>query len=119
MPKFISEILLVVSIFASIGIIYIIYARDTLHTTARLYIMTMLLIIGYLISHGVHFLFIRDSDVTILDQSCHSFLLLILLSLTFFSIYFPEEKKVSHILQLVILVPSLLMFYGIWSNWFY
>ncbi len=118
MPVYINEILLVASIFASVGIMYIIYARDNLNTSSRLYMMTMALIIGYLVSHGVHFLFLKASDVTILDQSCHSFLLLILLSLTFFSLYFPDKKRVNQTLQLFVLVPSLIMLFGLWSNWF-
>lgn len=118
MPKFINEILLITSIIASVGLIYIIYSRDTKHTSAKIYIMTLILIIGYIISHGIHFLYLKDNNVTILDQSCHSFLLLILLSLTLFSLYFPAETKINNWIKAIILLPSLVMLFGLWDNWF-
>ncbi|RMD48065.1 MAG: HAMP domain-containing protein, partial [Ignavibacteria bacterium] len=118
MPHYFNEILFAISIIAAFGLVYIVYSRAASSVPAKLYIMTLLLIIGYIISHGIHFLFIKSGDVTILDKSCHSFLLLILLSITLFALYFPTESKVNNWVKSVIFIPSLIMFWGIWDNWF-
>lgn len=117
MPPFINQIFIVVTILASIGLIYIVYSRGGEKTVNRLFILILVLVIGYIISHGIHFMMISDADVTTLDQSCHSLLLLILVVLTLFTYHFPSEHKMNLLLKVVIILPSLLFLFAIWMGW--
>ncbi|MCB0753321.1 MAG: HAMP domain-containing protein, partial [Ignavibacteriae bacterium] len=104
------------TILASIGLIVIIYSRNAEQYTSRLFILTLVLVIAYVISHGLHFFMLTAEDVTILDQSCHSLLLLIVISLTFFSISFVSNQKVGSINAILILVPSIIILFLLWSG---
>lgn len=122
----ITQILFLLSTFlAAIGLIIIIYSRDSQNITSRLFILILFLVIGYLISHGFHFLLMPSHDVTILDISCHSFLFMILITLTFFTWNFPpriaerggqESQKIGFIRFSFILLPSLLLLFALWSG---
>jgi signal transduction histidine kinase len=57
-----------------------------------------------------------SEDVTILDISCHSFLLLIIVSITFFTWNFPHAQKMGIIKSLSILIPSIILFILLWSD---
>lgn len=111
-----NTVFLIATIISAVGIIYIIYSRSVEGVSRKLYILALLLVIGYLISHFVHFIIMPIGDVTILDQSCHSFLLLIILVLTFFSYYFHSKKDMSLLLKLFLIVPSVLIIVFIWTG---
>lgn len=110
-------IFLTASIISAIGIIYIIYSRSVTDISRKLYVLALLLVIGYLISHFVHFVIMPSEDVTILDQSCHSFLLLIILVLTFFSYYFHSENDMSISLKMFLILPSVILIGLLWSGY--
>lgn len=116
MIPFFNTVFLIATIISAVGIIYIIYSRSVEGISRKLYILALLLVIGYLISHFVHFIIMPIGDVTILDQSCHSFLLLIILVLTFFSYYFHSKKDMSLLLKLFLIVPSVLIIVFIWTG---
>lgn len=116
MIPFFNTVFLIATIISAVGIIYIIYSRSIESVSRKLYILALLLVIGYLISHFVHFIIMPIGDVTILDQSCHSFLLLIILVLTFFSYYFHSKKDMSLLLKLFLIVPSVLIIIFIWTG---
>lgn len=116
MIPFFNTVFLIATIISAIGIIYIIYSRSIESVSRKLYILALLLVIGYLISHFVHFIIMPVGDVTILDQSCHSFLLLIILVLTFFSYYFHSKKDMSLFLKLFLIIPSVLIIIFIWTG---
>jgi len=117
MPSYVNQIFIIVAILASIGLIYIVYSRGIERVISRLFILTLILIIGYIISHAIHFMMVTDEDLTLLDQSCHSFLLLILVVLTFFSYYFPQERSMNVFLKIFILLPSLVLLLSLWKGW--
>lgn len=116
MPSYINQISIIVTILASVGLIYIVYSRGFERVINRLFVLTLVLIIGYIISHAIHFMMVTENDLTLLDQSCHSFLLLILIVLTFFSYYFPYENRMNVFLKVMILVPSLILLYLLWNG---
>ncbi|PKL89020.1 MAG: hypothetical protein CVV23_07250 [Ignavibacteriae bacterium HGW-Ignavibacteriae-2] len=110
-------IFLAATIISAIGLIFIIYSRSIRGIDRKLYILALALIIGYLVSHAVHFVFMQMGDVTILDQSCHSFLLLIILVLTFFTYYYPNKKQMGLGLKLFLLIPSIIILAAIWLGY--
>ncbi len=116
MPAFINQISIIVTIIASVGLIYIVYSRGFERVLNRLFVLALILIIGYIISHAIHFMMVIDNDLTLLDQACHSFLLLILVVLTFFSYYFPHERRMNVFLKILILLPSLLLLLLLWDG---
>ena len=116
MHDVISFVFMISTILASIGLIIIIYSRNADKYSSQLFIMTLILVIAYVISHGLHFFMLSAEDVTILDQSCHSLLLLILISLTFFSISFVNNQKVGPINSILILVPSIILLFLLWTG---
>lgn len=116
MTPIINLVLLTATIISALGIIYIIYSRSVTEISRKLYILALILVMGYLISHFVHFLIMPSEDVTILDHSCHSFLLLIILVLTFFSYYFHSSKDMSILLKLFLLAPSAILMVLIWTG---
>lgn len=113
----ITQILFLLSTFlAAIGLIITIYSRDNQIITSRLFMLFLFLVMGYLISHGIHFTFLKIDDVTILDISCHSFLLVIMVTLTFFTWNFPIPKRIGYIKGLIILIPSIILLIALWSG---
>ncbi|MHB1687409.1 MAG: sensor histidine kinase [Ignavibacteriaceae bacterium] len=113
----ITQMLFLIATFLSaVGLIYIIYSRSGKDKKSQLFILILLLIIGYLISHSVHFLLMASGDVTILDVSCHSLLLLIIIAITFFTWNFPHPKKMGIVKSLSILIPSIILFVLLWSG---
>ncbi len=107
---------LLATFFSAVGLIFIIYSRSAKNKKSRLFILILLLIIGYLISHTVHFILMASEDATILDNSCHSLLLLIIITITFFTWNFPNERKIGIVKSLAILVPSLILFILLWTD---
>lgn len=113
----ITQLLFLLATFLSaVGLIYIIYSRSGRDKQSQLFILILILIIGYLISHSVHFLLMASEDVTILDISCHSFLLLIIVSITFFSWNFPHPQKMGLTKSLSILIPAAIVFILLWTG---
>jgi signal transduction histidine kinase len=55
-------------------------------------------------------------DVTVLDISCHSLLLMILVSLTFFTFNFPVEQEIGIAKGLLILIPSAILLVLLWNG---
>ena len=115
-----SDLLQLLSLLATfmsaVGILVIIYSRDTGGTANRLFILILVLIIGYLVSHGVHFLLMYNNDVTVLDISCHSFLLLIIVALTFFTWNYPVPQKINPATTILILLPSVVLLMLLWNG---
>ena len=109
-------IFLLTTFLGAIGLSVIIYSRNSENITSRLFVLLLLLVAGYIISHSVHFVFGRSGDVTILDMSCHSLLLIILITLTFFTWNFPTPKKMGILRSLSILLPSLALLVLLWSG---
>ena len=111
------QIIFLLSTFlGAIGLSVIIYSRNKENITSRLFVLLLLLVAGYIMSHSIHFVFRRSGDVTILDLSCHSFLLMILVTLTFFTWNFPSPKKMGVIRSLSILLPSIAFLVLLWSG---
>ncbi len=111
------QLLFLIATFLSVsGIIIIIYARDIVGIANRLFILILILVLGYLVSHSVHFLFMYNKDVTILDISCHSFLLLIIVTLTFFTWNYPKPQQMGLVKTIIILFPSLLLLILLWTG---
>ena len=100
----------------AIGLSIIIYSRNKENITNRLFILLLLLVAGYIISHSIHFVFRRTGDVTILDMSCHSFFLMILVTLTFFDWNYPKPQKMGLFKSLSILIPSILLLIWLWTG---
>lgn len=111
-----QALFLLATLLGTVGLIYIIYSRNREAKKSRLFILTLLLVIGYIISHSIHFLLMQHGDVTILDNSCHSFLLLIVVTLTFFTWNFPHNQKMGFARSILILLPSLVLLYLLWSG---
>lgn len=109
-------IFIIVSIISAVGLIFIIYSTAAGTISSRLFILILLLVVGYLFSHAVHFLTITSTDVTIFDKSCHSLLLLIVLSLAFFSYYFPDNKRMSISLKLFLIIPTIVFLILLWKG---
>lgn len=115
-PDITDLIFLVSTVLAAVGLAIIIYSRNNEQKNNRLFILTLLLVVGYIISHVIHFLVMTTGDVTILDRSCHSFLLLINVTLTFFAWNFPYERRTGYLKASVILVPSVAVLAMLWSG---
>ncbi|MFA4923274.1 MAG: hypothetical protein WC557_03695, partial [Ignavibacteriaceae bacterium] len=113
---FVQLILLLITIISVAGLIIVIYSRKSSQITSRLFLIVLLLVIFYLISHALHFLILRTPDVTVLDLSCHSFLLLIIVALTFFSMNFPKPGKFSNLTKVIILAPALILLVLLWKG---
>jgi len=112
----IQTIFMLVTILGAIGLIFIIYSRNFEANTNRLFVITLIFIIGYIISHSIHFFWMPISDVTILDKSCHSLLLMIIVSLTFFTWNFPKSKPIGIIKISLILIPSAILLVLLWTG---
>ena len=113
----ITQLLFLLATFLSaVGLIYIIYSRSGRDKQSQLFILILILIIGYLISHSVHFLLMNSENVTILDISCHSLLLLIIVTITFFSWNFPRPQKMGLTKSLSILIPAAIVFILLWTG---
>ena len=117
MPYVFDVIIVLVTLLSSLGLIFIIYSRGISNIENKLFVLTLVLVVFYLISHGIHFLFIRREDVTVLDKSCHSMLLSILVSLSFFVYYFLYKKRMPLLLSLFILVPSIILLILLWKGY--
>ncbi|MCU7494419.1 MAG: HAMP domain-containing protein [Ignavibacteria bacterium] len=115
-PDITDLIFLISTILGAIGLSVIIYSRDKGNKSSRLFLLTLVLVVGYIISHGIHFLVMTMGDVTILDRSCHSFLLLINMSLTFFAWNFPRERKTGFVKASIILLPSVVVLALLWGG---
>ncbi|MBU2493284.1 MAG: PAS domain S-box protein [Bacteroidetes bacterium] len=116
MHEIVSYVFMVTTILAAVGLIIIISSRNADKYSSNLFILTLLLVIAYVISHGLHFYMLAAEDVTILDQSCHSLLLLIAISLTFFSISYPYHQKLGLLKSSIILIPSIALLYLLWTG---
>lgn len=116
MPDFVNHILLVITLIASAGLLYLIYSKEVKRVSSRLFMLTLGLVIGYLLSHSIHFMLVQSGDVTILDKSCQSFLMMILIFLTFFSYYYPNEEKMNLGLKLGLLIPSAVLIVALWRG---
>ncbi|MGE5362875.1 MAG: ATP-binding protein [Bacteroidota bacterium] len=115
-PDITDLIFLVSTVLAAIGLAIIIYSRNNEQKNNRLFILTLLLVVGYIVSHVIHFLVMTTGDVTILDRSCHSFLLLINITLTFFAWNFPDERRTGYLKASFILVPSVAVLAMLWNG---
>lgn len=113
-----QTIFLASTLLAAIGLIVIIYSRNRESVKSRLFILILLLVIGYLISHAFHFLIMHSSNVTILDNSCHSFLLMIIVAVTFFTWNFPEPRRIGVIKSMLIIIPSVILLGLLWTGYF-
>ncbi len=107
---------LAATLLATFGLIIIIYSRDNENITSKLFILMLLLSIAYLISHSIHFLFMHNTEVTVLDLSCHSLLLLMVVTLTFFTWNFPNSRKIGITRTLFIIIPTVLLLIMLWSG---
>jgi PAS domain S-box-containing protein len=115
-PNLSQSIFLFATLLSAIGLLYIIYSRNIKDKSNQFFSLSLILIAGYMVSHGVHFLFMAERDVTMLDISCHSFLLLIIVTLTFFTLNFHAEKKYSYKYTAAILIPSLIALIMLWTG---
>lgn len=112
-----QTVFLLAALLAAVGLIIIIYSRNRESIKSRLFILILLLVIGYLISHTFHFLIMHSSNVTILDSSCHSFLLMIIVTITFFTWNFPEPRRMGIFRSLLIIVPSVILLGFVWGGY--
>lgn len=116
MNEFWNYIFIAATAVSSIGMIFIIYSRSASSITSRLFIITLVLVIAYLISHTVHFIIMPSHNVTLFDKSCHSLLLTILISLTFLTFNFPVPQQNNTLLGLLILIPSVVILILLWKG---
>ncbi len=117
MPVSIDEIaFLVATILTVFGLIIIVYSRDNRNKTNYLFILMLVLSILYLISHSIHFLFMHTEVVTTLDLSCHSLLLLMIVTLTFFTWNYPSPGNMGWLRRLLIIIPSLVILVLLWDG---
>ncbi len=113
---FTQILFLLASFIAAVGLIFIIYSRSSSAITSKLFILTLVLVIAYLISHTVHFVLMPSYDVTALDISCHSLLLMILVSITFFSWNYPIQQEIGITRGLLIIIPSTILLILLWNG---
>ncbi len=113
---FTQILFLLASFIAAVGLIFIIYSRSSSAITSKLFMLTLVLVIAYLVSHTVHFVLMPSYDVTSLDISCHSLLLMILVSLTFFTWNYPVQKDIGIIRGLLIIIPSTILLILLWNG---
>ncbi len=104
------------TLLGAVGLSIIIYSRNKENVTNRLFILLLALVAGYIISHSIHFVFLRAGDVAILNMSCHSFFLMILITLTFFTWNYPKAQKIGLLKSLAILIPSLILLIWLWTG---
>ncbi len=116
MKDFWNYIFIGTTIISSAGLIFVIYSRSVINITSRLFILTLILVIAYLISHTVHFIIMPAHDLTLLDRSCHSLLLMILLSLTFLALNYPAPQKISIIGAMLLVIPSAIILLLLWKG---
>lgn len=114
--NFWNYIFITATALSALGLIFIIYSRSTHNITSKLFIIILILVIGYLISHTIHFVLMPSHDVTLLDKSCHSFLLMILLLITFLTFNFPYPQKIGIVSGLSIIIPSIIIVILLWSE---
>lgn len=112
----IQFIFMIITFLCALGIIIIIYSRNVTWVSNRLFIIILVLVLAYLVSHSVHFLFMYNRDVTFLDNSCHSFLLLIIVTLTFFTWNYPRSQKMGILRTTAILLPSIALLIFLWTE---
>ena len=115
---FTQILFLLASFIAAVGLIFIIYSRSSSAITSKLFILTLVLVIAYLVSHTIHFVLMPSYDVTALDISCHSLLLMIMVSLTFFSWNYPVQKEIGITRGLLIIIPSTILLILLWNGYF-
>ena len=113
-----QTVFLSATILAAFGLIFIIYSRSRESIKSRLFILILVLVICYLLSHAFHFLIMHSNNIIILDKSCHSFLLLIVVTITFFSWNFPVPHKMGLTRSLIIILPSVLLLNLLWTGYF-
>lgn len=113
---FTQILFLLASFIAAVGLIFIIYSRTPANITSKVFILTLVLVIAYLVSHTIHFVLMPSHDVTVLDISCHSLLLMILVSLTFFSWNYPVQKEIEITRGLLIIIPSTILLILLWNG---
>lgn len=113
---FTQILFLLASFIAAVGLIFIIYSRTPSNITSKVFILTLVLVIAYLVSHTIHFVLMPSHDVTVLDISCHSLLLMILVSLTFFSWNYPVQKEIEITRGLLIIIPSTILLILLWNG---
>ena len=113
---FTQILFLLASFIAAVGLIFIIYSRSSTAITSKLFILILVLVIAYLVSHTIHFVLMPSFDVTALDISCHSLLLMILVSLTFFSWNYPVQKEIGITRGLLIIIPSTVLLILLWNG---
>ncbi len=116
--EFTQILFLLASFIAAIGLIFIIYSRSSSEITSKLFILTLILVIAYLTSHTIHFVLMQSYDVTALDVSCHSLLLMILVSLTYFSWNYPTQKEIGVVRGLLVIIPSTILLILLWNGSF-
>jgi PAS domain S-box-containing protein len=107
---------LIATILTVIGLIIIIYSRNNRDRTSYLFILMLILSILYLVSHSIHFIFMRTEIVTALDLSCHSLLLLMIVTLTFFTWNYPNPRTMGIARTLAIIIPSIIILILLWDN---
>ncbi|MGK9475681.1 ATP-binding protein [Melioribacter sp. OK-6-Me] len=118
MGMLLNQIIFLASSFiAAAGLIYVIYARADESINSKIFLLTLFLVIAYLISHTIHFVFMPTYDVTLLDRSCHSLLLLIMVSITFFTIYYPRKIFKTKLAEFLVIVPLVLLLVMLWKGW--
>lgn len=113
---FFQIVFLLSSFIGTIGLVVIIFSRNKEDKSSKLFILILILILGYLISHTIHFILFNAGNVTILDLSCHSLLLTILVSLTFFTWNFPKSQKTGLVKSSLIILPTLFLLILLWSG---
>ncbi len=113
---FTQILFLLASFIAAVGLIFIIYSRTTENRTSKVFILTLVLVIAYLVSHTIHFVLMPSYDVTALDKSCHSLLLMILVSLTLFSWNYPAQNEIGITRGLLIIIPSTILLILLWNG---
>jgi len=107
---------LIATILTVTGLIIIIYSRNNRDKTSYLFILMLVLSILYLISHSIHFIFMRTEVVTSLDLSCHSLLLLMILTLTFFTWNYPNPRTMGWARIMAIIIPTVIILILLWSD---
>ncbi|MFQ5799207.1 MAG: ATP-binding protein [Bacteroidota bacterium] len=106
----------IATILAAGGLLWVVVARNKELYSARLFSLVLALLIGYLLIHSLHFAMGRVGDVTLLDQGCHSFLVLLLVGVTYFTWVMPDRMSAPTWVIAVLLVPALLLLVAIWTE---
>lgn len=106
----------VATILASGGLLWVVVTRNRELYSARVFSLVLVLLIGYLLVHSLHFSTGQVGDVTLLDQGCHSFLVLLLVGVTYFAWVMPDRTSAPGWIIPVLLVPALLLLVAIWTG---